>query len=358
MKRYRSPVEMERLRIPPGAKVRDAMRSLEDSHFGITLVVDSGRRLIDTITDGDVRRYVLAGKSIDASISVLLQSKSGATPKTLPDGTLELQFAACMREHDIRQIPVIGGDGTVVDVVLMSDLVASEPDIDAVVMAGGFGKRLAPLTDSVPKPMLRVGEKPILEHIVGQLRTVGIRNVRMTTHYRADMIKSHFGDGADFGVAIDYVDESEPQGTAGALRALRDGDRPLFVMNGDILTRMDIRAMLTAHQERKAQLTVGVRRYDLTVPYGVLETQDDWVRGVTEKPNLNFMINAGIYLVEPAALRLIPDSGRFDMTDLIQAMLANGTPVASFPVYESWIDVGKPADFAKAQAEYGTGDAE
>lgn len=176
MKRYRSPVEMERLRIPPGAKVRDAMRSLEDSHFGITLVVDSGRRLIDTITDGDVRRYVLAGKSIDASISVLLQSKSGATPKTLPDGTLELQFAACMREHDIRQIPVIGGDGTVVDVVLMSDLVASEPDIDAVVMAGGFGKRLAPLTDSVPKPMLRVGEKPILEHIVGQLRTVGIRD--------------------------------------------------------------------------------------------------------------------------------------------------------------------------------------
>jgi len=344
------------MRVAPDATVRDAMRSLEATHSGIALVTDADGRLSGTVTDGDVRRYALAGQSLDSPVTALLSTKDASVPRlpvVAPVGTPELELGARMRALELRQIPIIDAGGRVVDVVLASDLADPETPIEAVLMAGGFGKRLAPLTDDTPKPMLPIGEKPILEHIVHQLRGAGIRKVNVTTHYRSDLIKSHFGDGTGFGMAMSYVDETEPQGTAGALRNLKGGETPLFIMNADILTRVDINAMLQYHRAQKAEITVGVRRYEMNVPYGVVETEAGRIVQLAEKPKIDFMINAGLYLAEPASLELIPSEGRFDMTDLIRRMLAEGRVVASFPVYEEWIDVGRPADYAKAQAEFG-----
>jgi NDP-sugar pyrophosphorylase family protein len=257
-----------------------------------------------------------------------------------------------MNERGIRQIPLLDEGGHVVDIVLMQDLVKSyELPLKAVIMAGGFGKRLLPLTEEVPKPMLPVGDKPILELIVNQLQNSGIRKVQMTTHYKPEVIKQHFGAGEKFGLEIQYVNEDQPLGTAGALGSLEKSDEPMLVLNGDILTQVDFRAMLAFHRENQAELTVAVRKYDFQVPYGVIQCDGAHVMGVDEKPTYNFFVNAGIYLLEPSAHRSIPLAQRFDMTDLIEKLTAEERRVVAFPVVEYWMDIGRQNDYVQAQQD-------
>jgi NDP-sugar pyrophosphorylase family protein len=218
-------------------------------------------------------------------------------------------------------------------------------------MAGGLGTRLRPLTDDTPKPMLPVGGRPLMEHIIGQLRESGIRRVNITTHYRHDKIAEHFGDGDGFGVEIEYVSEERPLGTAGALSLLAACAEPLLVVNGDILTRVDFRAMLGFHRRQEAAFTVGVRRFAVDVPYGIVETEGPEVREITEKPRFEFLVNAGIYLLEPEIVRLIPVDTRFEMNDLIGLAIAEGRRVVNFPIVEYWLDIGRPGDYAQAQAD-------
>jgi dTDP-glucose pyrophosphorylase len=345
---------LEQHLITSNATIREALECI-NKNASLAIVVDERRRLIGTITDGDVRRAVLAGASLEAPVQKLLDQRDKTLypkPVTAPVGTPTAELLHIMNERGIRQIPLLDESGQVVDIVLMQDLVKSyELPLKAVIMAGGFGKRLLPLTEEVPKPMLPVGDKPILELIVNQLQNSGVRKVQMTTHYKPEVIKQHFGSGEKFGLEIQYVNEDQPLGTAGALGLIEKSDEPMLVLNGDILTQVDFRAMLAFHREQKAELTVAVRKYDFQVPYGVIQCDGAQVRGVDEKPTYNFFVNAGIYLLEPSAHNSIPSAQRFDMTDLIEKLAADRRRVMAFPIVEYWMDVGQHNDYAKAQED-------
>jgi len=261
-----------------------------------------------------------------------------------------------MNETGIRHIPLVDDEGRVVSVVLLGDLVKEyELPLRAVVMAGGFGTRLRPLTEDLPKPMLPLGSRPLLELIVEQLRDAGIKQVNVATHYKGEIIADHFKDGQDFGVDIRYVKEDQPLGTAGALSLLEESDEPLLVINGDILTRVDFRSMHSFHREHEAELTVAVRQYEFSVPYGVVLTDGVAVTGISEKPVVRQFINAGIYLLSPSVMRLIPNGQPYDIPDLIELLIKENRPVVCFPIREYWLDIGKADQYAQAKADVANG---
>jgi dTDP-glucose pyrophosphorylase len=330
--------------------LRDAMASIDAGAEGIVLLVDETGRLLRTVTDGDVRRAILRGHGLDAKICDAIDVH-GRKPLTAPVGTpLDVQ-KSLMMQADVRHLPLLNPDGTVHELVC-DDVLREEPvSLQAVIMAGGFGTRLRPLTDHTPKPMLSVGGKPLMERTIEGLQKAGIHRINVTTHYMPEKIMQHFGGGQKFGVELNYVSEDQPLGTAGALRLLEEVDEPLLVMNGDILTNIDFRALMKFHRDHRAALTVAVRQYEMQVPYGVLDAQDGVISGLREKPRLSFLVNAGIYLLEPSVLKHIPANGRYDMTDLISDLLKAGQPVVGFPVMEYWLDIGKHDDFQKAQED-------
>ncbi len=345
--------------LQPGASLRLAMERINQGQKGLVLVVDQERRLMGTVTDGDLRRAILAGRGLDTPLSELLAAKAGSfydRPVSAPMGAERGGLKRLMRQHSVRQVPLLDSQGRVADLITWEDLEPNgETGLEAVIMAGGQGLRLRPMTENLPKPMLPVGERPLMEHIVEQLKEAGITRVGVTTHYLPEKIKEHFGDGSGFGVDLRYVTEERPLGTAGALGLMEPPTGPLLVINGDILTRVDFKAMLAFHREQEALATIGVRQYDLSVPYGVVEAQGGFVSGLKEKPVLSFFVNAGIYLLEPAVFRYVPSGLRLDMTELIEALLAEGERVASFPIHEYWLDIGQHQDYLRAQEEFKNG---
>lgn len=348
--------------VPPTATLRDVVSTIDRGRLGIALVLDEQGNLVDTVTDGDIRRAVLAGLSLDEPVSCLASRRVGTVygePITAPVELAADEIASLMTNRSVRHVPLVDSEGRVVDLVVNEDLIPSgELPLDAVVMAGGFGKRLGKLTSDIPKPMLPLGEKPLLEHTIAALRDAGIRRFHVTTHYLADVIKNHFSDGSHLGVDISYVDEDQPLGTAGALGLLPEVPGPVLLLNGDIVTRVDYRAMLEFHREHQAVLTVGVRQYEMQVPYGVVEAQGAVVRAVREKPTASFLVNAGVYLIEPLVLTRVAPNQRLDMPDLIQELLKAGELVVSFPILEYWLDVGRLSDYMRAQEDYENGKAE
>ena len=336
--------------------MREAMECIDRSGRGIALVLDDNQRLAGTVTDGDLRRAILAGLRLEQPVADVLAQRRTTLPRTAPVGTADDVLLQLMNETGLRHIPLIDEAGRVVDVAFLNDLVKEyEIPLRAVVMAGGYGTRLRPLTESMPKPMLPVGSKPLLELIVNQLREAGIKHVNVATHYRGEMITDHFKDGEEFGVEINYVREDQPLGTAGALGLLEESDQPLVVINGDILTRVDFRAMHNFHREHEAELTVGVRQYEFCVPYGVINTDGVVVTGISEKPVLRQFINAGIYLLDPSVCRLIPNGQRYDIPELIERLVADNRRVVSFPIREYWLDIGKADHYDQAQADVAAG---
>jgi dTDP-glucose pyrophosphorylase/CBS domain-containing protein len=343
--------------VSPESTIREAVRCIDRSgRISIALVVTPDFRLVNTVTDGDIRRAILRGVSLDARVTELFPIKANLPrpdPVTAAVGTGPEALLALMRERSVRQVPLLDTAGRVVDIVILSDLLPPAPlsAMEALVMAGGAGTRLRPLTEEVPKPMLPVDGKPVLQHVLDRLRASGIQNIRVATHYKSEQIVSHFGDGSAFDVTLTYVNENQPLGTGGALGLLGRPTGPLLVVNGDVLTAVDYRAMLTYHQDQHAAMTVGVRNYVLQVPYGVIDCEGDRVRSVSEKPSRTFLVNAGIYLLEPVVFDMIPSGQRFDMTDLIQWLLQGGRDVVSFPIMEYWLDIGRHQDYVQAQSE-------
>jgi len=325
----------------------------------LALVVDDECRLLNTLSDGDVRRGLLAGLKLTDTAASLLAIKVQTpypVPVTAQVGTPESELLFRMQSNSVRQIPLVDANGAVKDIVILNDLLPQVTrSLRAVIMAGGFGKRLRPLTETMPKPMLPVSGRPVLEHIIEQLSGTGIRQVNVTTHYQAEKITEHFKDGAEFGVEINYVREDVPLGTGGALGLLQPSDDPLLVINGDVLTHVDFRALHAFHQDNHADMTVGVRRYEVKVPYGVIDCEGVNVSGLREKPDLAFFVNAGIYLLEPHVLGYIPAHQHMNMTDLIMNLVAAGKSVVSYPICEYWIDVGQHDDYRQAQEDASTG---
>jgi dTDP-glucose pyrophosphorylase len=350
-------MDIRALCVGPDNTIRDVMSTIDRNAKGIALLVDQGRHLVGTITDGDIRRAILAGISLDASAYELLEHKKSDPrchePITAPVGTSDVELLRLMRQYTVHQIPLLDEARRVVELAEIDRIVGEERlPLQAVVMAGGFGTRLRPLTEELPKPMLPVGDRPLLELIVDGLRQAGVHRVHVTTHYMSEKIRQHFGDGSEFGVDMRYVSEEKPLGTAGALSLMERPEEPLLVINGDILTRVDFRALLAFHQEHAADLTVGVRQYEFQVPYGVLECDGPSVRRVSEKPIYTFFVNAGIYLLNPSVHEHIPQDCRFDMTDLIERLTSTDHTVVSFPVVEYWLDIGQLDDYEKAQEDY------
>ena len=323
------------------------------------MVADERGCLCGTITDGDVRRALLSKQNLDAPVSELLARKENSPypqPVTALVGTDKAVLLHLMQEREVHQIPLVDKENRVVGLTTLDELLPDQVlPLQAVIMAGGYGTRLRPLTEELPKPMLPIGDRPLMELIVGQLRQIGIKRVNVATHYLPEKIKAHFGDGSDFGIELSYVTEDRPLGTAGALGLMDVPENPLLIINGDILTRVNFKSMLAFHKENKAALTVAVRKYDMNVPYGVIESDGPFVRGLVEKPLLSFLVNAGIYLLEPSAHRYIPNGEHSNMTDLIQRLIDDGQTVTSFPILEYWLDIGNNVDYAQAQEDVKNG---
>ena len=352
---------LESLHIGLEAPLRDLVRCIDRSgRMSIALLTDEEGKLINVITDGDVRRGLLAGLTLGAAARELLPIKLGvpnSVAVTAPIGTTPMALMALMQERHVRQIPLLDELGRVADLVTLAELLPESPQaLTAVIMAGGFGTRLRPMTDHTPKPMLPVGGRPVMEWIVDQLRAAGIHQVKVSTHYKPEKIMDHFGDGHAFGVEMEYVNEDRPLGTGGVLGLMDQPDDPFLVINGDVLTQIDFQKMLDFHQEHQAEMTVAVNLHQLEIPFGVVECSGPNIQALREKPCLPVLINAGIYLLQPSVHQLIPQKGeRFNMTDLVQWLLDAGRTVVGFPIREYWTDIGQHASYNQAQKDHAQG---
>jgi dTDP-glucose pyrophosphorylase/CBS domain-containing protein len=338
-----------RVKVAPAVAISEALHHLDRAGTGALLLCDTEDRLCGLLTDGDVRRAILHGISLDRPCSEI----ASRSPVVIPPEYTQAEALHLMNERDINHLPVVDPGGRVLGFLLRSDLAREEQlAVSAVIMAGGYGKRLQPLTNHTPKPMLPIGDQPLLDVTLERLRDAGIRRVAITTHHLPDKITTHVGDGGRYGVEVRYMNESDPLGTAGGLKMLKDCNEPVLVINGDILTRVDFRQVYVYHRRHKADLTAGMRRFEYQVQYGVMECEGASIRRVVEKPKLAFLVNAGIYLLEPSVCDYIPSGGRFDMTDLIQALIDAGRPVAGYPIIEYWLDIGRTEEYEKAQRDY------
>ncbi|MDV7340809.1 nucleotidyltransferase family protein [Terasakiella sp. A23] len=348
-------MNLDKILISADTPLSKVIELLNENAVGIVIVIDKDYHITGTVTDGDVRRALMQSIDMTISAGTILQSKDELTPKqpiSAPVGTDDATILSLMTEHRLHQIPLVDANNRIVDLVLLDDLVLeNENSLAAVLMAGGFGKRLMPMTKETPKPMLEIGGKPIMERIIGQLRENGIGRVSVTTHYRHDQIVNHFGDGQDFGLEIDYVREDNPLGTAGALSMIEKPKQPVLVMNGDIITELNFRMFGKFHNDNNAVMTVAVRPYEYTVPFGVMETDGVFVKGVHEKPINRWMVNAGIYILTPEAFDFIPQGQYFDMPTLMDELIKNNKNVVCFPLYEYWKDIGRPQDFEAAEED-------
>ncbi|MGD9787019.1 MAG: nucleotidyltransferase family protein [Sulfuricellaceae bacterium] len=340
----------EPLLVSPETTIAEAVKVIDAGSARITLVVDSERRLLGTVTDGDVRRGIIHQIPLSDPVVRIMNSK----PTVLQEGTDPEKVMALFLNNDLLQIPVVDGDGRLVGLESYRELLsASQRENWVFLMAGGFGKRLRPLTDDCPKPMLNLGGKPILEGIIERFIASGFHKFYISVHYLADQIKNYFGDGQRFGATIRYIEENAPLGTAGALGLLPEvGELPLIVMNGDLLTQLDFAELLRYHEKKEADLTVCVREYDYQVPFGVVTAQGERVVDVIEKPVHTFFVNAGIYVLSPGAIRGLQPEVPCNMPDLIRERIKEGRQVAMFPIHEYWLDVGRMDDFERAQLEF------
>jgi dTDP-glucose pyrophosphorylase/CBS domain-containing protein len=337
---------LRKICIAPETPISKAIAQLNEAGSGALVLIDIEGKLLGLVTDGDIRRAVIRRRPLtDLCDSIATRQPVRAFHPISAADALHV-----MNEHDIHHLPLVDVEGRIVKLLLRKDLLpASHQDLQAVVMAGGYGKRLLPLTEKIPKPMLPVGDRPLLEIIIQQLLRAGIHDVNLTTHYLPDSITGHFGNGEHFGVRLNYSREEHPLGTAGGIRLMRRPEGPLLVINGDILTGVPFQQMLQYHRSHRAILTVGVRKYDMQVPFGVVDCEDVRITRIEEKPCHSYFINAGTYLLEPAAWDQIPEGKQFDMTDLIRVLLDAGETVVGFPIMEYWVDVGRHEDYIRAQ---------
>jgi dTDP-glucose pyrophosphorylase/predicted transcriptional regulator len=327
-----------------------AINVLNQESLRIVLIVDDDERLIGTITDGDIRRGLIKHVSLDASVTDIMFKSPTVASEDDSDQSILLK----MKELDLLQIPIVDCNRRVVRLISLQQATKKEKFGNPVVlMAGGFGERLKPLTDSVPKPLLKVGSKPILENILNQFIDSGFYNFYISTHYRPDMLREYFGNGGKWNVSIEYIHEKKPLGTAGGLGLLPRNliNLPIIIMNGDLLTKIDFKELLDFHLKEGGDATVCARQYDFQVPYGVIETTGKQITSIEEKPIHKFFVNAGIYVLNPSMLDTIDGNSYLDMPNFLEEKINNLRQISMFPVHEYWLDVGRMDQFDKAQKD-------
>ena len=341
---------IENIKLRQNATIKEALGIIDSGAMQIALVVDDNDKLLGTLTDGDIRRGILRGLDLDSSIETIV-FKEPAIAKISSTKEEILKIALSKKLH---QIPIIDDNGIVLDLKEIEELV--EPKIKTnrvILMVGGLGTRLRPLTQDMPKPMLKVGNKPILQTIVEKFAEYGFVNITMCVHFNASIIRDYFGDGKEFGVNIDYVLEEKRMGTAGALSLLKERpSEPFFVMNGDLLTNVNFEHIFNYHMLNKATATMCVREYDYEVPYGVVKMNDNKIIEIAEKPVQKFFVSAGIYMLSPEILDLIPKNEFYDMPALFEKLIKLSKNVISFPIREYWLDIGRMEEYQRANEEY------
>ena len=341
---------IEVIKLKQNATIKEALGIIDSGAMQIALVVDDNDKLIGTLTDGDIRRGILRGLDLDSSIETIV-FKEPAVAKISSTKEEILKIALSKKLH---QIPIVDDNGIVLDLKEIEELV--EPKIKTnrvILMVGGLGTRLRPLTQDTPKPMLKVGNKPILQTIVERFAEYGFVNITMCVNFNASIIRDYFGDGKEFGVNIDYVLEQKRMGTAGALSLLKERpSEPFFVMNGDLLTNVNFEHIFNYHTLHKATATMCVREYDYEVPYGVVKMNDNKITAIAEKPVQKFFVSAGIYMLSPEILDLIPQDEFYDMPALFEKLIKLSKNVISFPIREYWLDIGRMEEYQRANEEY------
>ena len=332
-----------------GASLLETMGTIDKGACEIALVVDADGRLLGTVTDGDLRRALLRGCDLASSVESIMNLKFTAVGADAP----RTEVLDLMQARTLAQVPIVDGSGRLVGLHLLREIVGAAPRPNwAVVMAGGRGHRLRPLTDTLPKPMVQVAGRPILERIVLHLVGFGIRRIFLSVNHLAEVIEQHFGDGAAFGCQIEYLREDSPLGTGGALSLLRERPQHAFiVLNGDILTQFDVGGILAWHESRAAMATVAVREYRQSVPFGVVDVDEGWAVGFREKPTHVFKVNAGIYVLDPDLLPRVPSGVDYPMPALIEECLKRGEAVAAYSLEGDWLDVGDRNELLRARGE-------
>jgi dTDP-glucose pyrophosphorylase len=342
-------MKLEQVLIHSGTTIRDAMKVIESGTIKIAIVADEERHLKGVVSDGDIRRGLLNGVSLDEAVSEVMNR----SPIVRGPDTSQAEILELMRQKGTIAIPVVVDD-RVVDVrSIYSRDHAADADNAVFLMAGGFGTRLKHLTEECPKPLLRVGGKPILKLIIEGFAQSGFSRFFVSTHYRSEMIRDYFGDGSALGVDIQYVHEYTPLGTAGALGLLPKDEiqSPFIMMNGDLLTTLNFRNLLDFHLASDAIATICVSNYEYQVPYGVVERDGERVVAIREKPTYQHFVNAGIYVLSEQLLQEVTAGEPLDMPQLIEKQLGSRRPVTTFPIHEYWLDVGRLEDFERAQRD-------
>ncbi|NQY21382.1 MAG: CBS domain-containing protein [Campylobacteraceae bacterium] len=344
MKKYKKIILRE------NSTIKEALKIIDDGAMRIALVLNEKEQLIGTLSDGDIRRGLLKSLTLDDSIeSIIFRTPIVCYMEDTKEKILDIAI-----KNKVYQIPIVDKDMKILGIEEVDELLKTkEKDNKVVLMVGGLGTRLRPLTDHTPKPMLKVGNKPILETIILNFRKYGFVNIILCVSYKAEIIEEYFGDGSSFGVNIEYIHEDKRMGTAGALSLIRDKlQKDFFVMNGDLLTNINFEHMMNYHISNKSISTMGVREYDFQVPYGVVNLDNENIISIDEKPVHKFFVSAGVYVLGKEVLDYIPNDEFYDMPTLFETLIKDKKKSISFPIREYWLDIGRLEEFEKANNEY------
>jgi len=336
-------------------KPEDSIQTtIEVLHAGgnrIALVTNNDKKLLGIVTDGDIRRALIKHIDMDCAVKEIMNTMPIVALKSESNSAIMLK----MQKNNILHTPIVDEHNILVGLETLQHLLVRKIYNNPVfLMAGGFGKRLHPLTVDMPKPLLPVGNRPILETIIMQFIEAGFHNFYVSIHYKADMIREYFGDGSNWGVTIKYVYENKPLGTAGSLGMLpQDIEKlPILMMNGDLLTKVDFMQLLNFHNEQKNIATMCIRKYDSEVPYGVVTIENVNIKSIVEKPIQKFFVNAGIYILEPELINSVDGLSYIDMPDFLESQIERGESVGAFPIHEYWLDIGRIEEYKQAHKNY------
>lgn len=342
---------VQNIKLTTNATIKEALHIIDEGALQIALVVDENDKLLGTLTDGDIRRGLLKGLTLDSSIEeIVFRTPTVAKVSDTKEDILKIALS-----KKLHQIPIVDDFGKILGIKEIDELVKPKNKTNKVIlMVGGLGTRLRPLTETTPKPMLKVGNKPILETIVEKFAEYGYTDIIMCVNYKSDMIQNYFKDGKEFGVNIEYILEEQRMGTAGALSLLTDKpNEPFFVMNGDLLTNVNFEHLHNYHIATNSVATMCVRAYDFQVPYGVVNIKNSKIVSIEEKPIHKFFVSAGIYMLSSEVLNYIPQNEFYDMPTLFEKLISLNKNTVSFPIREYWLDIGRIEEYKKANDEYG-----
>lgn len=341
---------IENIKLSVKNTIIEALKIIDKGAIQIALVVDDNNKLIGTLTDGDIRRALINNFNLEERIENIIFK----TPTTAKSTDSVEDIIKLALEKKLHHIPILDDNNILIELKVIDDLIKNRIKSNKVVlMVGGLGTRLRPLTDNMPKPMLKVGDKPILETIIKQFSKSGFKNIVLCVNYKSEIIKDYFGDGSKFDIEIEYIYENKRMGTAGALSLLQKKPKePFFVMNGDLLTNINFSDLLDYHNANKSIATMGVREYEMQVPYGVVNTIGTEIKTIEEKPTLNFFVSGGVYVLDPICLNIIPNDEYYDMPTLFENIISNKNKTITYPIKDYWLDIGRHEDFEKANIEY------